>query len=137
MDAFAISASGLAAQRARLDLIAENLANAESTRAPGGGPYRRRVAILAPEPAAFGRLLLDPAAPRGVRLAGVATLPGARLVWNPAHPDARADGYVALPNVNPITELVDLIQAARAYEANVTALQAAKAMALRALDLAR
>lgn len=137
MDALQISASGLAAQRARLDVIAENLANVESTRGPGGGPYQRRVAILAPEAPPFARLVGDLAAPRGVRVVGVATLPGRRLVWNPAHPDAGPDGYVALPNVNPITEMVDLLQATRAYEANVTALQAAKAMALRALDLAR
>ncbi|HXG04216.1 MAG TPA: flagellar basal body rod protein FlgC [Candidatus Binatia bacterium] len=136
MDAFRISASGLAAQRARLDLIAGNLANAESTRGPGG-PYRRRVAILTPEQPPFEQLIPGLDSPRGVRVAGVAVLPGVRLVWNPAHPDARADGYLAMPNVNPITEMVDLLQATRAYEANVTALGAAKAMALRALELAR
>jgi flagellar basal-body rod protein FlgC len=136
MDALSISASGLAAQRVRLDLIAGNLANADSTRGPGG-PYRRRVAILAPEMPPFERLIGALDSPRGVRVAGVAVVPGARLVWNPAHPDARPDGYVAMPNVNPITEMVDLLQATRAYEANVAVLGAAKAMAMRALELAR
>lgn len=150
-----ISASGLAAERLRMDVIANNIANANTTRtADGRGPYRRQVVVLAarepqvdfgtwlagflgaagaglwgPQPAAVGD---------GVRVVQVATDPSpARLKYDPNHPDAREDGYVQLPNVDPITEMVDLIGATRAYEANVTALNATKAMAVRALEIGR
>lgn len=123
----AISASGLTAERLRLDLISNNLANANTTRTPQGGPFRRQMAVFAPGPGGSGvrvaRIVEDPAPPR--------------FVYDPRHPDAGADGMVAYPNVNPVTEMVDLIAATRAYEANVTALNAAKDMALRALEIGR
>ncbi|HEX6971622.1 MAG TPA: flagellar basal body rod protein FlgC, partial [Limnochordia bacterium] len=139
-----IAASGLTAQRVRLDTISNNLANAETTRTEAGGPYRRQVPVFAarqnettrfviPRPA-FARA--DEAAPLsagwGVRVVAVLPDPSPpRLVYDPHHPDADASGYVAMPNVNPVTEMVDLISATRAYEANVTVITAAKAMAQR------
>ncbi len=123
---FDISASGLSAQRQRLDAIANNLANAETTRTPAGGPYKRLQTVLSAAPNGEGvtaKLAEDPT-------------PG-QLVYEPGHPDANADGYVLKPNVNPITEMVDLMSATRLYEANVTTLTADKAMIKSALDIDR
>ncbi|NLB96784.1 MAG: flagellar basal body rod protein FlgC [Armatimonadetes bacterium] len=122
--AFEISGSALSAQRVRMDTIATNLANAESTRTPEGGPYQRKMVTL--------REVLN----EGVAVAGVVTdpTPGPR-VYEPAHPDADAQGYVQLPNVQVAIEMVDMISATRAYEANVSALTAAKRMALKALEI--
>jgi flagellar basal-body rod protein FlgC len=121
---FEISSSALSAQRVRMDTVAANLANAESTRTPEGGPYQRKMVT-------FEEVLNE-----GVVVAGVATdpTPGPR-VYEPAHPDADAEGYVRLPNVQVATEMVDMISATRAYEANVSALSAAKRMALKALEI--
>ncbi len=144
------SGSALTAQRLRMDIIAHNVANSETTRTPEGGPYRRQQVVFAPRlrpPADFLTLLRrgDVAAlAQPARLAEgvevVAVLPDLsppRLVYNPTHPDANAEGYVAYPNVNLVTELTDMLSATRSYEANLTVIQAAKAMAQRALDLAR
>jgi flagellar basal-body rod protein FlgC len=126
--AFAISASGLRAQRLRMDVIAANLANAESTRTPEGGPYRRRDVVLEARPAGdrFEDMLGD-AAGSAVRVSRVVsdTRPP-RVVFDPGHPDADPQGYVAMPNVNVVSEMVDLMTASRAYEANVAALNATK-----------
>ena len=134
LPALAISASGLAAEQLRLDLVAGNLANLSTTRAAGGGPYRRRVAV-------FAEKLLEASGGfrgRGVKVAGVVADPSPpQVVYDPGHPDADASGYVALPNVNVVNEMVDLITATRAYEANVTVLNAAKAMAMKALEIGR
>lgn len=123
-----ISASALTAERLRLDVIAENLANANTTRTPEGGPYRRKVVLFAPR--GFGG---------GVRAVGIAADPAPfRLRYDPGHPDADPKtGYVALPNVDVVKEMVDLITATRAYEANIAALGAARAMFQRALDIGR
>ncbi|MCG0278390.1 MAG: flagellar basal body rod protein FlgC [Thermanaeromonas sp.] len=134
----AISASGLTAERLRLDLISGNLANIYTTRTAQGGPYRRKVAVFAERiKEAMGSP--GPQAPGyGVHVAGIVednTPP--RLVYDPTHPDADAQGYVALPNINVVNEMIDLITASRAYEANVTAFNAAKAMALKALEIGR
>ncbi|MHB8926056.1 MAG: flagellar basal body rod protein FlgC [Bacillota bacterium] len=147
------SASGLTAQRLRLDLIAANLANANTTRTEQGGPYRRQVAILTPRggPNLFSGFLgaaqgqqggggsgQAGGAAAGVRVVAVVedqTPP--KLKYDPSHPDADENGYVRLPNVNVVTEMVDMMEATRAYEANVTAINAAKTMALRALDIGR
>ncbi|MCS6830113.1 MAG: flagellar basal body rod protein FlgC [Armatimonadota bacterium] len=137
-----ISASGLTAERLRLDVIADNLANVNTTRTAAGGPYRRKVAILEERPTGFADLLGTRVAPvvgrGGVRVAAIAedASPPQR-VYNPGHPDADAEGYVLTPNVNVVTEMVDMITATRAYEANVTAMNAAKQMALRTLDIGR
>jgi flagellar basal-body rod protein FlgC len=137
-----VSASGMAAQRARAELLVENLANAETTRTPEGGPYRRKDAVFASRPAeggfpaAFGAAL-------GGELLGVEVAevieddrePERRYL--PGHPDADADGYVAFPRVNPAEDMVDLMSAVRNYEANVAAIAAAKEMIHRSLDLLR
>jgi len=138
-----ISASALSAERLRMDVTAENLANAQSTRTANGGPYRRKEVVL--EATGDGGFAGALAAARsadgpngGVRVAGIAedTAPD-RLVYDPGHPDANQQGYVRMPNVNPVTEMVDLISASRSYEANVTAMQTAKQMFTKTLDLLR
>jgi flagellar basal-body rod protein FlgC len=130
--AIQISASGLTAERFRLDLIANNIANVSTTRTEEGGPYQRKTAVFAER--------LDSARKSGlgVRVAGVSedrTEP--RLAFEPEHPDANSEGYVAYPNINVIQEMVDMITATRAYEANVTMLNASKSMFLKALEIGR
>ena len=136
------SASGLTAERLRLDLIASNLANAESTKTENGGAYRRKVALFTPNAARYS--LRDRLArqccerPRGVRVYGNAEDQSPlKRVYSPGHPEADEEGYVTYPNVDVVTEMVDMMAATRAYEANVTAIEAAKTMAQRALDLFR
>jgi flagellar basal-body rod protein FlgC len=139
-----ISASGLTAERLRMDVTAENLANAQTTRGADGQPYRRKEVILQETPGSFGATLsaamggADGSA-GGVQVAGVVqdTATPLKRVYDPGHPDADAQGYVSMPNVDTVTEMVDLISAQRAYEANVTAMQAAKQMFSRTLDLLR
>ena len=142
-DAINISGSGLSAERLRMDVTAENLANAQSTRGADGQPYRRKEVVLQ-EADGFGEALKQasaggPAAPgsaRGVQVAAIVEDESPnRQVYDPGHPDANAQGYVEMPNVDPVTEMVDLISASRAYEANVTAMQTAKSMFTRTLDL--
>jgi flagellar basal-body rod protein FlgC len=139
-----VSASGLTAERMRMDVTAENLANAETTRTANGGPYRRKQVVLQEIPSTgFGAALTSAmgstggsTAAGGVKVAGIqedqAPL---RQVYDPGHPDADAKGYVQMPNVQPVEEMVNLISAQRAYEANVTAMQSAKQMFSRTLDL--
>ncbi len=138
LTALDISAAGLSAQRIRLNVLAENLANTETTRTAEGGPYRRKVVVVGNEPAAPFVQALDAAQGSLVKVVQVVEndeLP--RLVHQPAHPDANAEGYVAFPSINPILEMVDLLAATRAYEANVTAVQAAKSMLNKALEIGR
>ena len=124
---FGTSASGMAAERLRLDTISSNLANINTTRTPEGGPYRRLMTVM--ESAPDGR---------GVRVARIVQDESSPLlVHNPGHPDADVDGNVAMPNVNPVLEMVDMISATRAYEANVAAFNAAKAMAAKALEIGK
>lgn len=145
--AMRIGASGLAAQRLRMNVIASNLANAHSTRTLEGGPYRRKdvffLAVPAEAPAAAG---VRPASfqetlareLRGVRVAHVVEdRRPPRRVYDPGHPDADRQGYVLLPNINVIEEMVNLMAAARGYEAGVTAMTAARNMALKALEIGR
>jgi flagellar basal-body rod protein FlgC len=137
-DAFDASGSGLSAERLRMDVTAENLANAQSTRtANGSGPYRRKTVALEQAGAGSTTSFADSLqAARGVRVAGIVEDPTPlRKVYDPGHPDADKDGYVTMPNVNTVTEMTDLIGASRAYEANVTAMQTAKSMFTRTLDL--
>ena len=137
----AISASALRAERLRLDVIASNLANANTTRTPEGGPYTRRNVVFTAQPmdSPFGatlEALSEEGARQGVAVTDVVedTTPK-RLVFDPGHPDANPEGYVAYPNVNPITEMVDLMAATRAYEANVQTVNATKNMAEAALSI--
>jgi flagellar basal-body rod protein FlgC len=143
-DSMHVSASGLAAERLRMDVIAQNLANANSTRGPDGQPYRRHEVIFRSSdvgttngPGGTERAGSNEPL-HGVEPVAIVEDPSAlRTVYDPQHPDADEDGYVHFPNVNPVTEMVDMMTATRAYEANVTAMNAAKNMALKALDILR
>lgn len=135
-DALNISASGMTAHRMWMDVIASNIANSETTRTSEGGPYRRKEVIFTAlsEDSDGGAREVG----QGVKVVGVVEDKSPpRLVYEPEHPDAREDGYVEMPNVNPVTEMVDLVVASRAYEANATALEAAKSMFMKALDILR
>lgn len=134
----AISSSALQAQRLRMDVIAANLANAESTRTPEGGPYKRRDVILESRPGGSFDDALGAQGAGAVRVARVvADEKPPRVVFDPGHPDADSRGYVAYPNVNPITEMVDLMSATRAYEANVAVVNATKRVLEAALAIGR
>jgi flagellar basal-body rod protein FlgC len=144
-DAINAAGSGLTAERLRMDVTAENLANAQTTRGADGQPYRRKEVVLQQRDGGFGAAL-DTAMGRsassdaagGVQVAGIVEdQSDLKLVYDPGHPDANAEGYVEMPNVNPVTEMVDLISASRGYEANVTAIQAAKTMFSKTLDILR
>jgi flagellar basal-body rod protein FlgC len=129
-----ISASGMSAERLRMDVIAENLANADTTRGPNGGPYRRKEVVL--QEAGGAGSFADTLS--GVQATGIVEDQSAmKRVYDPGHPDADKQGYVTMPNVEPVTEMVDLITASRGYEANVQAMQASKSMFTRTLDILR
>lgn len=137
---WAISASGLAAQRIRMNAISANLANVQTTRTAAGQPYRPLEVVFAAVPmptsvqAAFGSSFED--CLRMVQVAEVVEDPREpRQVFDPGHPDANARGYVFVPNINVIEEMVNLLSANRAYEANVAAINAAKSMARKALEI--
>jgi flagellar basal-body rod protein FlgC len=142
-DAINAAGSALTAERLRMDVTAENLANAQSTRGADGQPYRRKEVILQQRDGGmtFGSMLntaMSSNGAKGVQVAGIVEdQSDFRLVYDPAHPDANAEGYVQMPNVNPVTEMVDLISASRGYEANVTAIQTAKAMFTKTMDILR
>jgi flagellar basal-body rod protein FlgC len=134
-----IAASGLAAQRLRMESVASNLANVSTTRTPEGGPYRRRdvvfEAVAAPSFSAALDASLD-ASLRQVRVSKVVEDTAApKLRYEPGHPDADPQGYVAYPNVETVVEMVNLMGAARAYEANLTVMEATKNLMLRALEI--
>jgi flagellar basal-body rod protein FlgC len=136
-DSLHASASGLTAQRLRMDIIANNLANANSTRSKDGGAYRRQLAVFESRESQQrdinGR---TQSTPLGVRVARIIEDESPlRLVHDPDHPDANADGYVAYPNVNTVQEMTDMISATRSYEANVTVINAVKGMAGKALEI--
>jgi flagellar basal-body rod protein FlgC len=141
-DAIGTAASGLSAERLRMDVVAENLANAQTTRGADGQPYRRKVVVLQEDGgSSFGATLdgaMKGSSPGGVKVTQIAqdATPN-RLVYDPGHPDADARGYVSMPNVQPVTEMVDLISASRGYEANVTVMQTAKQMFTKTLELLR
>ena len=138
LSALSVSASGMSAERTRVNIASSNLANAESTRGPDGQPYRRRDPVL--EAVDFEAALTEgsDAVPGGVHVAEVVEdpTPGKR-VYSPGHPDADAQGFVTLPNVNPIHEVVNLMTASRGFDANATAVETLKTMAQRALDITR
>lgn len=135
-----ISASGLAAQRARMEVISENLANSESSVTGAAGVYRRKVVLLQPmDGRAFPALLRRADEPEGgARVAGVMEMPDPpRRVYLPGHPQAGPDGFVNFPNVNPLIEMTDMLISTRAYEANAAAFQATKTMGAKLLELLR
>ena len=147
-DSFNISATGLTSQRLRMDLISNNIANANTTRTPEGGPYRRKRAIFAPidiRPSYKSPLVperIDHGAGKGVRIVKIEDDQSPfRLVYDPTHPDAikvgPKTGYVEQPNINIVTEMTDLISASRSYEANVQMINNEKSMFNRALEIGR
>jgi flagellar basal-body rod protein FlgC len=148
-DAIDASGSGLSAERLRMDVTAENLANAETTKGADGNPYRRKEVVLqtaAGGSSSFASVLSSmqggsatgARAANGVKVSGIVEDQSAlKRVYDPGHPDADKDGYVTMPNVNTVTEMTDLISSSRAYEANVTAMQTAKTMFSKTLDLLR
>ncbi len=134
LDTMSLSASGLTAQRQRLNVIAENLANASVTRTPQGGPYLRKNVILETRPSDDFGSLMD--APSKVAVADIVeSREGLTQEYDPSHPDADGAGMVTRPNVNPVTEMVSLVLASRTFDANVAAFRAGKTMALKALDI--
>jgi flagellar basal-body rod protein FlgC len=138
-DAIDISASGLTANRTRMDVTAENLANAETTRGANGQPYQRQEVVLQ-QIGGFGAALAgamnQTRAAGGVQVSGIVSDPTPdQLVYDPGNPDADSKGYVKMPNVNSVTEMVDMIDESRSYEANVTAMNTSKDMYQKTLDL--
>lgn len=143
-----ISASGLTAQRLRMDVIASNLSNAETTRAVQNEngewePYRRKMVVFEPKETSFQSFLQKAQAGstsvgKGVRVREIVEdQEPFKSVYNPSHPDADENGYVLLPNVDPLKEMVDLMSATRSYEANVTSVNATKDMLLKALEIGK
>ena len=137
--ALQVSASGLAAQRTRAEMLVENMANAETTRTPEGGPYKRKDVVFSsdvqasPFSAVFQNELVE-----GVRVADIITDDRPPILrYMPGHPDADPKGYVAFPRMNPAEEMVDLMNATRSYQGNVSAMQAVKEMLNRSIDLMR
>lgn len=153
--AFDISATGLSAERYRMDTIAENVANANTTRTENGTPYRRKVVTFATQETDNGRpfghvldsivgdgrtrdnIVSDDAIGYGVKISKISEDHDTEMnmVYDPSHPDADENGYVTYPNVNIITEMTNLIDASRAYEANATAFNASKSVAMKGLGL--
>ena len=140
LDSLNITGSALTAERFRTDIILQNLANQNTTRTAEGGPYRRKQVVLRENQLDFkselGKAMTK--ADRGVYVEEVVESQNPLVpVYDPDHPDANEDGYVMMPNVNSAEEMVDLMAATRAYEANVTALNIAKSMALKALEIGK
>lgn len=141
------AASGLTAERLRMDVISNNIANVNTTRTEDGTPFKRRYVVFEPRDTRDKSFSRIPAGEMkgtsqrpgdGVRAVGIeADLSQGKLVYDPGHPDANADGYVELPNVNIVNEMVDMITASRAYEANVTVISAAKSMVNAALNISK
>lgn len=137
-----ISSSGLAANRKRIEAISSNIANAQTTRTAEGGPYRRKEVIFGSEPARdnFADVLegeIDAKAEKVHATEVVSSDAPPILKYDPSHPDANKDGYVAMPDVNVMKEMADMISAQRAYEANITAINTSKSMAMKALEIGR
>ncbi|HEY0481172.1 MAG TPA: flagellar basal body rod protein FlgC [Kofleriaceae bacterium] len=136
--AMEVSASGLSAERTRMNVAASNLANAQTTQAAGGGPYKRRDVVMQSVDVPGVQRTPFAQAVKGVAVSQISqdTAPP-RLEYDPGHPQANAQGYVAYPNVNPVEEMVDMITASRAYEAGITTMTTAVNMAERALGIGR
>ena len=145
LDSMNISASALTATRLRMDTVAENMANINTTRTESGDPYRRRYVVYQEQGARansfaafFNRAWQDNRVGNGVRVVEIGEDQSEfKVDYNPTHPDADEDGYVRLPNVELVQEMVDMMAAYRAYEANITALNTFKDMAVKTLELGR
>lgn len=135
---FDIAASGLKAQTTRLNTISSNLANAETTATPEGGPYKKKSVVFQSENVPFNKHLSNSMQAQGVKIAKIIEdTSEPQKVYDPSHPDAKEDGYVAMPNVSVVKEMVDMMSATRSYEANATTIKSAKRMALKALEIGR
>ncbi len=141
-----VSASGLSAERLAMDVIANNLANVNTTRTPEGGAFKRQLVVFAQKTDPTVQASFDPLATptaaetasnlNGVQAVGIISDPGPdRMVYDPTHPDADAAGYVHMPNIDVVKEMVDMIAASRAYQANVTAIQESRNMGNAALNI--
>ena len=143
LSAMETSSSGMSAQRFRINIISSNIANAQTTRTPEGGPYRRRSVIFGalPPQRSFEQELraqVKPDEPLHVKVLGVAVDERPPILkYDPGHPDSNEEGYVAMPNIDPVEEMVNMMLATRSYQANVAAFNATKNMAQRALDIGR
>lgn len=143
LDSINISASALTAEKLRMDIISKNIANANTTRTANGTPYRRQVVVFegAGNNVPFSQYLSDASKTMigsGVKVKGIVEDKSPfKLVYEPGNPDADENGYVKMPNVDVMTEMVNMITASRAYEANVTAINSAKSMAMKALEIGR
>ena len=140
LNTFKIGGSALQAQSTRLNTISSNLANIETTSTPEGGPYKKKSVYFQSTPLSFQEQLETNmrAGLQGVTVTKIAedSAPP-RLVYNPSHPDANPDGYVEMPNINTLEEMVDMMSATRSYQANVTSIKMAKRMAMKALEIGR
>jgi len=138
---FDISATGMSAQRLRMDVIAGNIANIDTTRTEDGGPYRRKLPVFQERNGnIFGNILKGKMGygAKGVEVSNIVEDRSPfKMVYNPSHPDANEEGYVAMPNINLVNEMVDMIDASRAYEANATVFNTLKSMAMKALEIGR
>jgi flagellar basal-body rod protein FlgC len=136
-----ISSSALQAQQIRLNTISSNMANVETTRTLDGGPYKKKTVIFQSMPInTFDKHLSQSMknAAQGVEVSEIITINSPpRKIYDPSHPDADVDGYVALPDINMLKEMADLMTATRAYEANVTTIKSAKRMAMKALEIGK
>lgn len=134
-----ISSSGLSVQRERLEVTSQNVANANSTRTPEGGPYQRHSVVISSVPSPFEENLTAGLNSQNVQEAQVTgvikdnTPP--RMIYDKNHPDANEQGYVAMPDINTMEEMIDVMSASKAYEANITVMDAAKTMVIKTLDL--
>lgn len=136
-----ISSSGLAAQRKRMEAHSSNIANAQTTRTAEGGPYRRKEVVFGSEPAReeFSTILEGELAENAQTVHATEVVHSDKVVYkyDPQHPDANSEGYVAMPDVNPMVEMANMIEAQRAYESNVTAINTTKQMAMKTLEIGR
>jgi flagellar basal-body rod protein FlgC len=140
LSSFKVSSSAMRAQSQRLDTISSNLANIETTSTPEGGPYKKKSVYFQSAPVSFQEQLDGNLrnATQGVKVTRIIEDKSApRKVYNPSHPDANTDGYVEMPNINVMEEMVDMMSATRSYQANATVVKSAKRMALKALEIGR
>lgn len=142
LNSMSISASGMTAQRLRMDIISQNIANVSTTRDENGNPYRRKAVVFAEKDITpFGEILKNTTGSvgNGVKVTQIAEDKSTemRKVYDPSHPDADGEGYVTFPNVNVVQEMTDLIDASRSFEANITAFNASKNMALKGLEVGK
>lgn len=141
-DSINISSSGLTAEKTRMDIISKNIANAEVTRTAGGMPYRRQMVVFQEKKSSPFSEFLNDASKKfvnsGVKISSIVEdKTPFKLVYEPGHPDADENGYVKMPNVDLVKEMVDMISASRAYEANIASINASKSMLMKALDIGR